>query len=308
MKTTMKKISAFMMAACLLISLAACQGPGAADITNGSVPSQNVAEQTGDTLPVDDTQESASHAFDAGSEATSAASPNHRPVETVKPVSATTKPSKQNQKPSTTAEIVAYFNAAANKVKTEKPGLTKTEKISFQVQGDSAIAGIANQVQKALKNTLNPDPITVKKGASHNAVFPVENQSWASRLSADAVSSASCVEKNGAYLITIRLKDEHISYEQAKKPLQTRHGQVVDILKTSEIEEQMKGLSWLITVHDLDQTYSGTTITCTVDKQSQKMRSAHYRIISHAVIRASAPLVGDTTVNATLTFNQEYQF
>lgn len=308
MKTSMKKISAFMMAACLLISLAACQGPGAADMTNGSVPSQNAAEQTGDSLPADDTRGSASQAFEAVSEAASAISSNHQPEETVKPVSATTEPSKQNQKPSTAAEIVAYFNAAANKVKTEKPGLTKTEKISFQVQGDGTIAGIANQVQKALKNTLNPDPITVKKGASHDAVFPVENQPWASRLSADAVSSASCVEKNGAYLITIRLKDEHISYEQAKKPLQTRHGQVVDILKTSEIEEQMKSLSWLITLHNLDQTYSGTTITCTVDRQSQKMRSAHYQIISRAVIQASAPIVGDTTVNATLTFNQEYQF
>lgn len=308
MKTSMKKISAFMMAACLLISLAACQGPGAADMTNGSVPSQNAVEQTGDSLPADDTRGSASQAFEPVSEAASAISSNHQPEETVKPVSATTKPSKQNQKPSTAAEIVAYFNAAANKVKTEKPGLTKTEKISFQVQGDGTIAGIANQVQKALKNTLNPDPITVKKGASHDAVFPVENQPWASRLSADAVSSASCVEKNDAYLITIRLKDEHISYEQAKKPLQTRHGQVVDILKTSEIEEQMKSLSWLITLHDLDQTYSGTTITCTVDRQSQKMRSAHYQIISRAVIQASAPIVGDTTVNATLTFNQEYQF
>lgn len=312
MNTIVKKLTAILAAACLLVSLAACKGPEAdPGETGGSTVSQNTAGQTGEAQTVSDFQEPDSQTSGSGSASASditSAESASQPKETAKRAAATAKPSAQNQKPSTKEEIVAYFNTAANKVKTEKPGLTKTEKISFQVQGDGTIAGIANQVQKALKNTLNPDPITVKKGASHHAVFPVENQSWASRLSADAVSSASCVEQNGAYLITIRLKDEHISYEQAKKPLQTKHGQVVDILKTSEIEEQMKSLSWLITLHDLDQTYSGTTITCTVDRQSQKMRSAHYRIISRAVIQTSAPIVGDTTVNATLTFNQEYQF
>ena len=49
----------------------------------------------------------------------------------------------------------------------------------------------------------------------------------------------------------------------------TKHGQVVDILKANEIDEQMKSLSWLVTLHDLDQTYSGTTIVCTIDAKSQ---------------------------------------
>ncbi len=92
-----------------------------------------------------------------------------------------------------------------------------------------------------------------------------------------------------------------------EKPLQTKHGQVVDILKANEIDEQMKSLS--VTLHDLDQTYSGTTIVCTIDaKRSQTMRSAHYRIISNATIKASAPIVGDATVNATIAFDQIYQF
>lgn len=310
MKTTMKRFAAFLLAACLLLSLAACQGPGnEPNTTNGSSPSQSEPEQTGDTLPASDSQESDVPVSETGAASDTSVSSSAGPqTETTRPASATAKPQAQDRKPSTKAEIVACFNAAANKVKTEKPGMTKTEKIAFQVHGGGAIAGIANQVQKALKNTLNPDPITVKKGASHNAAFPVEDQAWSSRLAADAVASADCAEKNGVYEITIRMKDERISYEQAKKPLQTKHGQVVDILKTSEIEEQMQSLSWLITLHDLDQTYSGTTITCTINKQSGKLRAAHYKIVSNATIRASAPIVGETQVDATLTFDQHYQF
>lgn len=311
MKTTMKKFAASLLAACLLVSLAACQGPGnEADLTNGSAPSQNEPGQTGDTLPVSDPSESDAPPSEPGSASdTGASNSASQTKEPVKPVSSTTKPPAQ-KKPATKAEIVAYFNAAANKVKAEKPGVTKTEEISFHVKGDGMIASIANTVQNALKKngTLTPDPITVKKGASHNAVFPVENQSWSSRLSSDAVASASCTEKNGAYTLIIRMKDEHISYEQAKKPLQTKHGQVVDILKTSEIEEQMQSLKRFVTLHDLDQTYSGTTITCTIDPNSGKMRSARYLIISNAVIKASAPLVGDATVDATVTFDQNYRF
>lgn len=310
MKTTVKKLAAFLLAACLLVSLAACQGPGnEPDTTGGGSLLQNETGLTGDTVPASSTQESGTLASVTGAEATSipeAADSTAQQKNPTKQVYAPTKPSAQ-KKPSTKAEIVAYFNAAANKVKTEKPGLTKTEKISFHVQGDGVIAKIANQVQKALKSALNPDPVTVKKGASHNAAFPVEDQAWSSRLSADAVASATCVEQNGAYVVTIRMKDERISYEQAKDPRRTKHGQVVDILKTSEIEEQMQGLSWLITLHDLDQTYSGTTIVCTIDKQSKKLRAAQYKIVSKAVIKASA-LVGEATVNATLTFDQHYQF
>lgn len=314
MKTTVKKIAALLAAACLLASLAACKGPAAEPgNTDQSAASEHTAEQSGDTLPAGETQESGLPGSEAGSEAGSDRRKDgtpDQPKETVKPVSATAKPDVQNQKPATKEQIVTFFNAAANKVKTEKPGMKKTEEISFHVKGDGAIAGIANKVQESLKKngTLNPDPVTVKKGASHNAAFPVENQSWASRLSADAVASASCVENNGAYNVTIRLKDEHISYAQARTPLQTKHGQVVDILKANEIDEQMQGLSWLVKLQDLDQTYAGTTITCAIDAQSGRMRSAHYKIVSNAVIQASAPLVGDATVHATITFNQSYQF
>jgi len=312
MNTTMKKLTAILAASCLLASLAACKGPetepGATDSTL-----QNTAGQSWESQAISESRQSEEEGLESSRVSVSnstATEASDRPKETAKQVDTTKKSPVQNQKPSTKAEIIAYFNVAANKVKIEKPGVKKIEEISFHVKGDGAIANIANKVQDALKKngTLNPDPITVKKGAGHNAAFPVENQSWSSRLSAGAVSSASCVEKNGAYMITIRMKDEHISYEQARKPLQTKHGQVVDILKANEIDEQMKSLSWLVTLHDLDQTYSGTTIVCTIDAKSQTMRSAHYRIISNATIKASAPIVGDATVNATIAFDQIYQF
>lgn len=312
MNTTIKKLTAILAAGCLLASLAACKGPEVEPGATDSTLLQSTQGQNGETLVASDFQQSEASSSKSGNTPASnstAVEATDQPKETVKQVVATEKPPVQNQKPSTKAEIVSYFNTAANKVKTEKPGVKKTEEISFHVKGDGAIASIANKVQNALKKngTLNPDPITAKKGASHNAVFPVENQSWSSRLSADAVSSASCVEKNGAYTITIRMKDEHISYEQARKPLQTKHGQVVDILKANEIDEQMKSLSWLVTLHDLDQTYSGTTIVCTIDAKSGAMRSAHYRIVSNATIKASAPIVGDATVEATIAFDQTYQ-
>ena len=314
MKSIPKKIAALAAAACFLFSLAACRGaenaPEASSEESGPSPSSGVSAAASE-LASSLLEQSAVDVGPSAASETDAASSSAQ--ETAAPSTATTAgeaatTGAESAKPSSKAEIVAYFNEAANRVKTEKPGLTKTEKISFQIEGGGAVAGIASQVQKALKSVLNPDPVTVKKGESHNAAFPVENQSWASRLSPNAVASASCEEKSNAYAITIRMKQEHISYEQARQPLQTAHGQVADILQTSEIEEQMAGLSWLVTLHDVDQTYTGTVITCTIDKQSGRMRAAQYHIVSRAAIRASAPLIGETTVNATLTFHQNYQF
>ncbi len=315
MKPIPKKAVALAAVVCLLFSLAACRGAesaleAASSEESGPSPSSGVSAAASELASSLLEQSAVDVAPSAASE-TDAASSSAQ--ETAAPSTAATAAERttdrvENAKPSSKAEIVAYFNDAANRVKTEKPGLVKTEKIAFQVEGSGAVASIANQVQRALKSVLNPEPVTVKKGESHNAVFPVENQSWASRLPANAVSSADCTEKGDTYVITIRMKTEHISYQQAKQPLQTTHGKVVDILQTGEIEEQMAGLSWLVTLHDVDQTYTGTVITCTVDKQSRRLRTAQYHIVSRAAIRASAPFIGETTVNATLTFDQNYQF
>ena len=179
MNTTMKKLTAILAASCLLASLAACKGPetepGATDST--SKYSGAILGIAG-YLRISQSEEEGLESSRVSVSNSTATEASDRPKETAKQVDTTKKSPVQTQKPSTKAEIIAYFNVAANKVKIEKPGVKKIEEISFHVKGDGAIANIANKVQDALKKngTLNPDPITVKKGASHNAAFPVENQ------------------------------------------------------------------------------------------------------------------------------------
>lgn len=116
--------------------------------------------------------------------------------------------------PSTAAEIVAYYNTAANKVKPQAKSIVQNYEKNRPI-GDVEVGN--NKVLTSIGTRLvnaNMGDIKDKKGvvstsqADKNTNFPVEGQTWTSKLTPAMVDSAKCVEGNGQYIITIILKDE----------------------------------------------------------------------------------------------------
>jgi hypothetical protein len=181
--------------------------------------------------------------------------------------------------PSTKAEIVAYFNAAANKVKTDKPGMSwKDHTIIYkdQVQCESRMLNsIAPSVIGMFESTYSGwsehDPAA--KGGSHNE-FPVSGKDWASKLDANAVSSATCKDNGSTYSIRINMKDETMSQLPAD-PTTTAHGKVMRVFSRQEIADGIASAK-VINVPSFGADYAGSYIDCTVDKATGRVKSATY--------------------------------
>lgn len=191
-----KKIIAILMAMALVLSFAAC---GAKDEKpTEPAESESAAENTSapeeSSAPVEESSSEAASEEATSEEATSEAA------------------TEASKAPATTAEIVEYFNTAVNGVKTDAKSVTMNyEKISLA--GSTTLPGILNGVLKLLggaDNFLGDQLAKNSKGkevfngsSAIQGRFPVEGETWASKLTESDVKSATCEEKDGKYYITI---------------------------------------------------------------------------------------------------------
>lgn len=135
MKPKASRLTALLLCLILLFTLGACKGKADEESTEPSanVPAANVEN----TLPSN--EESAPPETDdatAGDSITEPTQPATDVAGQKDPTNAGKEPSKpavsdpkapQESQPKTVAEIVAYYNKAANKIKTDKPGYSKGE-------------------------------------------------------------------------------------------------------------------------------------------------------------------------------------
>lgn len=133
MKPKASRLTALLLCLILLFTLGACKGKADEESTEPSanVPAANVEN----TLPSN--EESAPPETDdatAGDSITEPTQPATDVAGQKDPTNAGKEPSKpavsdpkapQESQPKTVAEIVAYYNKAANKIKTDKPGYSK---------------------------------------------------------------------------------------------------------------------------------------------------------------------------------------
>lgn len=108
--------------------------------------------------------------------------------------------------PQTKEEIVAYFNTAINAAKKSSKSITSNY-MEHSVAGE--ITGIPSALdsvgQKLIKDNMGRDDkktnVTWTSAADKNANFPVEGETWASKLTAADVKDAALKESNGKYMI-----------------------------------------------------------------------------------------------------------
>jgi len=307
-----KSILAILLALALTLGLAACGGGKDDPATTEEPTTEPVTEEV--IASVEDTTE------EPTTEEPTTEEPTTEEPSTVDAAAAaattvaeaTTKPeptTAANKKPGTTKEIVEYFNKSANKVKTDKPGITNQDRtliddknISSPNFGIKTIAKTAISVAKGIWEKWS-DPRVKKPGESHDGIFPVNSQSWSSKLKADWVKSATCTETDTAYKIKIVLKDENVP-SLPKDQTTTKHGQFHKVYEYGEIMDGVESVPG-VSIENFAATYNGCYVDCVIDKATGNMTEAFY--YNNAMVTINAKLLG-ASLEATLPLAQEDKF
>ena len=280
-----KKIIALVLALCFVFAFAACKKDK--DNSDTTAAEANTSAN-GETIANDESSEAESVSGDESTEAQTDASGN-----TVAPATEKNTQGSGSQggistasKPSTKAEIVAYFNKAINDVKPNAKSVTRVSETNYRsgnITGvpsivDKLVGGIDSFVDGQLKKNSKGSE-TFSNSAAIKANFPVENESWSSKLTANDVASATCTEAGGVYTITIKTVADKASSN-------VHHGsghapKVFSVVLPSVINDQFSGgalklLAKAIKIGTAQMEYPSSTVTVKVDAKTSRVINATY--------------------------------
>lgn len=267
----MKKFIAILLAAILCLSFAACGGNDVAEETTTAAPEVTDAVDVSveETTAVEPTEETSAEETTAAEETTT--------------VEETTAAEETAKAPETKEEIVAYFNDAVNSVKTDAKSVKHHySKITTNGAGTypSAVKGILKMLggaEKFIGDQLakNSQGEKTYTGADIKNRFPVENESWASKLTAADVSSATCTEKDGVYTITIKTvadgKSTTIQHGQGHAP------KAFNVILPGTVNDNIPGVATSL-VGLAAMNYPSSTAVITVDAATGHVKTADYKL------------------------------
>ncbi len=269
----MKKFLAILLAAVLCLSFAACGGNDVEEETTTAAPEVTDAVDA----PVDETT--------AASVEESSAAVAEESSAAVEESSAAEEPSSEEASamPEGKEEIVAYFNDAVNSIKADAKSV-KHHYSKITMNGAGTYPGVVSGILKILggadkfigdqlaKNSKGEATYT---GADIDAKFPVEGESWASKLTAGDVSSAKCTEKDGVYTITITTvsdgKSTSIQHGQGHAP------KAFNVILPGIVNDNIPGVATSI-VGLASMNYPSSTAVITVDAATGEVKTADYKL------------------------------
>lgn len=267
-----KKIIAILLALSFVFAFAACSDKGTTDETTAAP-----VETTADPFAEVETDAPVADVTEAPVEGETAA-----PVEGETAASeATTEAA--NAMPQTTEEIVAYFNTAINNAKSNSKSI-KSNYMIHSVYTDK-ITGLPKALESVGKSLIEDNMgedeskknVTWSSAADKNAYFPVEGETYASKLTAADVKEAKIVEKDGKWLVRITTKDDPRSenYAHGKGHAPKAFNAVLPGLIDGYIPGIAKSL---FSVGTVATGYPSSTVTITVDPATGNVTHANYKL------------------------------
>lgn len=274
-----KKILAILLALTVVFAFAACGGKGDNETTTAPV------ETTADPFAeVEDTTAAAIEDTTAAIEDTTAAveDTTAAAIEDTTVAGETTTEA-ANAMPEGKAAIVEYFNTAINNVKPKSKSI-KSNYMVHAVAGE--VTGVPGMIDTVLGGTGNfisgfmgPDDskanVTWTSAADKNAYFPVEGETWASKLTAADVKDAKITEKDGKWLIRITTVADGVSSNIA-------HGKghapkAFNVVLPAVVDENIPGaVAKLFSIGTTEMNYPSSTINVTIDPATGNVVHANY--------------------------------
>lgn len=183
---------------------------------------------------------------------------------------------------SSAAEVVAYFNSAINLVKPNAKKITlvkETNSTAGNMEGNlpSFIQKIAdgliakNMGEKDLSK-LDPGMVNATTVAQKNAMFPVENESWSSKLTADDVEKFDVKDDGKAYTITLNIKADEPSEKTAHGV--GHAGKVFSIIMPSIVTDNAEGAKSFM--NSVKTGHKDGYVKVTIDKTTGNVTAATY--------------------------------
>ncbi len=207
---------------------------------------------------------------------------------------------------SSQAEILAYFNTAINNVKPNAKTVTldkETNSRAGDVTGKLPLGistGMADSVISAFMGDTKasdlPAPATTVD--AKNAMFPVENESWSSKLTEADIDSATCSESNGTYTITVKVKEDPLSKDTAHGV--GHNGKAFSVIQRGIVMDNVPSIAKGI-LSDAETGHKDGVITVTVDKATGNVTSANYYFTWLLHVTGSG-------LDATMVFGLEKHF
>ena len=262
----MKKILAMLLAFAMLFAFAACGGNTEEETTAPAI------EET-EAPAVDATEAPAVDATEAPVEGETLAEGETAAEE------ATTEAAVM---PEGTEAIIEYYNTAINNAKKNSKSI-HSNYMKHAVAGE--ITGIPKALdsvgQSLIKDNMGEDEskknVTWTSAADKNAFFPVEGETYASKLTAADVKSASVTEKNGKWEIKITTiadpRSEGYSHANGHAP------KAFNAVLPGIIDGYIPGIAKsLFSVGTVATAYPSSTVVVTVDPATGNVTHANYML------------------------------
>lgn len=192
-------------------------------------------------------------------------------------------------------EIVAYFNAAVNKIKPNAKKVVKNYEKRIVNEEKLVLPKALESIAPGMISTFMKDdtePIVYETREDITNEFIVPEQTYSSRLEPEWVKSATCKDNGNEYIIHIRLKNH-------KNPTSgIGVGAVCDVIETHEVAEKASFIK------KFSAEYYNCEVIATVDKASGNV--VHIRYIVPLVLEITVDMFGTHDAAAGLTFEKDY--
>lgn len=178
------------------------------------------------------------------------------------------------------AETVEYFNKAVNGVKSGAKAVNQKEVTNYLAGATTISSGISS-IYKMLGGDEwldgmlkdNSQGAATYEGADITAKFPVEGQTWSSKLTEADVSSAKCTEANGVYTIEITTiadaKSDNVKVGEGHAP------KAFNVILPGVVNDNIPGIAKNM-VGTASMDYPASTAKITVDVATGHVLTAEY--------------------------------
>ncbi len=266
-----KKILAILLAAAMLFAFAAC-----GDKTNEETTTTTAAEEITDA-PVEESTDAP--ATEAPVEESSAADTSDVSEDASEAESTT---AAANAMPEGKEAIVEYFNTAINGVKSGAKSV-KHHYSKIEITGQTKFPGFIDAAMKLLggADKFINDQLAkqskgeqVYEGSAIKEKFPVETESYASKLTAADVNTANVVEKGGKYVVTLVLVSD-------AKSSTVKHGQghapkAFNVVLPGVVNDNVPGPVAGMLGGEAEMNYPACKVIATIDPATGNVVNAEY--------------------------------
>lgn len=186
---------------------------------------------------------------------------------------------------SSAEDVVAYFNSAINLVKpnAKKITLVKEENTpAGGIEGDlpKSLTGLANSLIESNMGVkdlskLDPGMVNATTVEQKNAMFPVENESWSSKLEASDIEKFDVKDDGKNYTITLNIKGDAPS--EATDHGVGHAGRVFSVIKPSIVTDNAGKAAGII--KEVKTGHKDAYVTVTIDKATGNVTAATYYFV-----------------------------